>query len=118
MRIADRFLPRNESVAKWVLFVLTLVSAGVTLVFAVFLPSQQTRAETGATVTGCVLILAVAIALTAMQHPPAWLWAVYPFLAAVLMTVLDLTSHDSSVTAQVFFFFPVLYAGAQLKRFA
>jgi diguanylate cyclase (GGDEF)-like protein len=34
------------------------------------------------------------------------------------MTVLDITSHDASVTAQVFFFFPVLYAGAQLRRFA
>jgi diguanylate cyclase (GGDEF)-like protein len=33
-----------------------------------------------------------------------------------LIAVLDLTSRDASVTAQVYFFFPALYAGAQLRR--
>lgn len=118
MQVCERFLPRSDEVAKRVLFALTLVAAGVTFVFTFAFPSAQTRIETGITGAGCIVLIAVATALVALKHPPAWLWAFYPFQAIALLTVIDVCSQDASVTAQVFFFFPVLYAGAQLRRFA
>jgi diguanylate cyclase (GGDEF)-like protein len=118
MEVFDRFRPRNDAVAKTVVFVLTFVAAGVTIVFTMFFPSEQTRVEAGVTVTGCSAVLALAMAMMAGRHPAAWLWAAYPFATIGLIAVLDIASRDASVTAQVFFFFPVLYAGAQLRRFA
>src|SRR3954454_16273580 len=118
MQVSDRFRPRSDDVAKRVVFVLTIVAAGVTILFTLAFPSAQTRAEVGVTVGGCLLLVAVATGLVVLAHPPAWLWAFYPFQAVALLTVIDICSQDASVTAQVFFFFPVLYAGAQLRRFA
>jgi diguanylate cyclase (GGDEF)-like protein len=118
MQVCERFMPRSDEVAKRVLFVLTVVAAGVTVLFTFVFPSKQTQIQAGVTGMGCLVLIAVATALAAMTHPPAWLWAFYPFQAVALLTVIDVCSHDASVTAQIFFFFPVLYAGAQLSRFA
>src|SRR4051812_38109547 len=118
MQVCERFMPRSDEVAKRVLFVLTVVAAGVTVLFTFVFPSKQTQIQAGVTGMGCLVLIAVATALAAMKHPPAWLWAFYPFQAIALLTVIDVCSHDASVTAQIFFFFPVLYAGAQLSRFA
>jgi len=64
------------------------------------------------------LIIALAVSLVLTGKPSALVWAAYPFTAVAVIAVLDLTSHDASVTAQIFFVFPVLYAGAQLRRHA
>jgi len=117
MTFADRFLPRNQAVAGWVLFVLTSVAGGLTIVFTIAFPPRH-AAEGIATIALCVLLLGIAAGLVAMRHPPAWLWAIYPFLAITLLVVMDVITHDATVSAQVFFFFPVLYAGAQLRRTA
>lgn len=118
MPLGDRFLPRNENVAKWVLFVLTVVASGITLIFTLLLPSTQTKSESGVTIVACSGLLAIVTALLTLKQRPAWLWASYPFLTIAMLTLLDITSQDASATAQVFFFFPVLYAGAQLRRAA
>jgi diguanylate cyclase (GGDEF)-like protein len=100
-----------------VLFVLTGVAGSLTIVFTIAFPPRHAF-EGVATIALCVLLIAIAAGLVAMRHPPAWLWAVYPFLSVVLLVVMDVITHDASVTAQVFFFFPVLYAGAELRRVA
>jgi diguanylate cyclase (GGDEF)-like protein len=41
---------------------------------------------------------------------------VFPFVAVAVIVTLDLVTHDASAGAQVFFFFPVLYAASQLRR--
>lgn len=118
MHLSDRFLPRNETVATTVLFVLTAVASGVTVLFTLAFPSPQTRVQAGVTVVACLGVLALACAIKIASHPAPWLWVAYPFAAVALIAVLDITSRDASVTAQVFFFFPALYAGAQLRRHA
>src|SRR3954452_9045883 len=117
MSVFDRFLPRNQSVDGWVLFVLTCVAAGATIVYTLAFPPAHAL-EAGAAIGLCVVMIATAAALVAMRHPPSWLWAVYPFLGIALLVDMDVMTHDASVTEQVFFFFPVLYAGAQLRRAA
>ncbi|WP_375489298.1 GGDEF domain-containing protein [uncultured Jatrophihabitans sp.] len=118
MDVLAQFLPRNEAVAKKTLFVLTVVAAAVTIAFLVFDPTSATKHGAGLTVGGCVLVSALAVWLVAAAAPPRWVWAAYPFVATALVAILDLTSKDAGVTAQVFLFFPVLYAGAQLQRAA
>jgi diguanylate cyclase (GGDEF)-like protein len=118
MHVFDRFQPRNEALAKTVLFVLTWTAAGVTLLFTLAFPSDQTRAEAGTTVAACLAVLALVTAIKIASRPAPWLWAAYPFATIAMVAALDITSRDATVTAQVFFFFPVLYAGAQLRRHA
>ena len=113
----DRFLPRNQAIARWVLFILTVVSAGATILFSVLFPPAH-QADTFTTIALCAMLIVIVVCLVSMAQPPTWLWAAYPFLAIGLIVVLDVLSKDASVTAQVFFFFPVLYAGAQLRRAA
>jgi len=117
MGFCDRFLPRNQTVAGWVLFVLTGVAAGLTIVFTIAFPPRHAL-ESVITIALCGGLIAIASGLVVTRHSPAWLWAAYPFMAITFITVMDVITRDASVTAQVFFFFPVLYAGAQLRRTA
>jgi diguanylate cyclase (GGDEF)-like protein len=118
MDVFGRFEPRNEALAKTVLFVLTWTAGGVTVLSTLAFPTNQTRIESGETVTACVALLALVTAIKFAGRPAAWLWAAYPFATIAVIAVLDIVSLDATVTAQVFFFFPVLYAGAQLRRYA
>lgn len=111
----DRFRPRSETSAAWVLFVLTVVAAGATAIFTIAVPPER-PVDSFVTLALCILITTLAACLVAMPRPPAALWAAYPFLAVLLIVVVDVITHDRSTTAQVFFVFPVLYAGAQLRK--
>jgi diguanylate cyclase (GGDEF)-like protein len=116
MTALTHFRPRNEAVAKKLLFVLTLVAAGITVLFAWLFPTSATRTGVNLTIIGCTVIVALVIWMVVVPAPPLWVWAAYPFTAIALIAVLDVSSSDAGVTAQVFLFFPVLYAGAQLRR--
>jgi diguanylate cyclase (GGDEF)-like protein len=118
MRALVEFRPRGPGVAKKVLFALTSIAAGVSVLFTLVFPTVQTRAGTSLTIGGCIIIVALAASLVLTTNPSLWVWAAYPFAAILVIAVLDLSSHDASVTAQIFFVFPVLYAGAQLQRHA
>jgi diguanylate cyclase (GGDEF)-like protein len=110
------FQPRAEVAARRVIFGLTTVGAGTTALFAGLFPTEQTRTGTALTISGCLLIVALAAAMMARKNCPLWMWVAYPFAAVAVIAVLDLGSRDASFTAQIFFMFPVLYAGAQLRR--
>jgi diguanylate cyclase (GGDEF)-like protein len=110
------FQPRAENTAKKVIFGLTTVGAGTTALFTGLFPTAQTRPGAALTIVGCLLIIALAGAMVARKVCPLWMWVAYPFAAVAVIAVLDLGSHDASLTAQIFFVFPVLYAGAQLRR--
>jgi len=112
------FRPSDEVVAKKAIFALTAVAAGITLLSTVVFPSAQTRAASGLTTIVCLAIVVLAAWLVVASSPSAWLWAAYPIMAVATIAVLDVASADASVTAQVFFLFPVLYAGALLQRAA
>jgi diguanylate cyclase (GGDEF)-like protein len=114
--LIEWFEPRNPRLAKTILFVLTWVAAGVTIVFTLAVESVQTRTDAAISVAGCALLLVLVTVIRLANRPARWLWAGYPLAAVALIAVLDLGSRDASVTAQVYFFFPALYAGAQLRR--
>ncbi len=42
-------------------------------------------------------------------------WTVSPLLAVAAIVVVDLLTHDSSVSAQIFLVFPTLYGASQLR---
>jgi diguanylate cyclase (GGDEF)-like protein len=51
-----------------------------------------------------------------MRKRGQWVWALFPFAAIGVVVLLDLLTSDASVSAQVFFLFPALYAGFSLPR--
>jgi diguanylate cyclase (GGDEF)-like protein len=48
------------------------------------------------------------------SRAPDLVWVAIPLLGVLAIVVLDVTSHDASVQAQVFLIFPVLFAASQL----
>jgi diguanylate cyclase (GGDEF)-like protein len=112
------FRPRAESAARRVLFALTGVAAGVTAGATLLFPTSATKQGVALTVIACVVIVALAAAILFLPRCPLWLWASYPFAAISMITILDLASSDASLTGQIFFVFPVLYAAGQLHRYA
>lgn len=112
------FAPRNPVLARRALAVLTGVGAGTSMLFAVLFPSASTNGHPAVTVYACLITVALAVALLAVRRPPQWMWAAYPVVSVAIIATVDLSSSDASLTAQVFFLFPVLYAGSQLRRSA
>jgi diguanylate cyclase (GGDEF)-like protein len=115
---SHRFVPRNKAVARLVLFTLTAVASGVTVVFSLVGPPSQSASEVWLTIVASAGLLILASALLIGRRPMPWLWATYPFASIAAIALIDISTHDASVTAQVFFFFPAIYAGAQVGRFA
>src|SRR5258708_1406597 len=101
MAVLVEFRPRAAAVAKRLLFALTSVAAGATVLFALVFPSQQTRTGTDLTLGGCIVIVVLAAALVLRANPSLWVWAAYPFAAIAVIAILDLSSRDASVTAQI-----------------
>ena len=112
------FLPRDTAVAKKLVFVLTAAATVVTAMFAVLDPSSHPNTSAVASLAGPLTVLVLATGIVLLPAPAAWMWAGYPLAATITICVTDLATHDSSVTGQLFYFFPVLYAGAQLRRTA
>lgn len=110
------FRPRNERAAKKVLFVLTVVAAALSVLFAYVFPTAATRDNAGVTALGSGVMVALVCWLIASPRPSVWAWALYPLAAVAAVGAVDIASGDAGITAQVFLFFPVLYAGAQLRR--
>jgi diguanylate cyclase (GGDEF)-like protein len=107
------FQPRNPSLARTVLFILTVVASVTTLAVALTSSVGPAKADLPLQITVCATLLGSVTALR--LRPTPLLWAIYPFLAVAGIAVLDLATRDASLPAQVFLFFPVLYAGAQLR---
>jgi diguanylate cyclase (GGDEF)-like protein len=113
-----RLQPRDADVAARVLSTLALVAGGVTVLFAAVAPRQQgaTPASMGVTVFAALSVVAIALLLRRMRNRGAWVWAIFPFVGISVIVALDLITSDVSVSAQIFFIFPALYAGFALRR--
>ena len=109
--------PREHDDAAQAVFVLTTVAASVTLIGAVIRPSGAGGTLITVAVTAPLLVALVAAswALRRRRARPG-LWAAVPLFGIAAIVVLDVLTHDSSVAAQVFFFFPALYGASQLRR--
>jgi diguanylate cyclase (GGDEF)-like protein len=110
--------PRDHRAAACCIFALGIVAAVVTIAFAPIAPANVALSRSDLAV---VMIAAVAVGglswfVRYLDPRHVVLWAVGPLLPVAIIVGLDYVSSDSSVAAQVFFFFPMLYGASQLPR--
>jgi diguanylate cyclase (GGDEF)-like protein len=88
------------------------------VLFAAVAPGQQgaTPTSIGVTASAATSVVVVALLVRRMRNRGAWVWAVFPFACIGVIVALDLITSDASVSAQIFFLFPALYAGFALRR--
>jgi diguanylate cyclase (GGDEF)-like protein len=122
-RPADTLLtwmrPRDPRLAARTVSALCAVGIVVTVV------TVPIGANAGTELDGWAIALAVvSMVLAAMMSAAAWFfdeasrlaWALCPFAAIIVIVLVDLATHDGSLSAQVFFFFPTVYGAALLPR--
>jgi diguanylate cyclase (GGDEF)-like protein len=110
--------PRDHRAAARTVPALGGVAVAVSLIF---LPLAETKGDVDKpliAVAAVVCLLAAILCGAAMTFDEAntLAWAVVPLLCVAAIVVLDLATHDASVTAQIFFVFPVLYGASLLPR--
>ena len=117
MRVLGWMQPRDDGAAVRAVSVLCAVGAAVTVVFAPLQPGVQDAGTAGVAAMAGTVALIAAIALVARSFPAtnAVGWALNPLLAIAAIAVVDLITRDSSVAAQIFFVFPILYGASQLR---
>jgi diguanylate cyclase (GGDEF)-like protein len=110
--------PRDYRVAKRIVTSFTALAVAVSVVFLPLqdhvAPSNTRLLALGVAALAIGVVMSVAATLVDEAARPAW--AVCPFLAVLAIVLIDIATDDSSVTAQIFFLFPTLYAGSQLPR--
>jgi diguanylate cyclase (GGDEF)-like protein len=119
MSVLEVMQPRDRAVAAHVISTLAGVAGGVSVLFAALTPGEHGTTPLSLTITiaTCLCVVAAAILLRRMESVGTWVWATVPFASIIAITALDLVTRDASVSAQIFFFFPALYAAFQLRRY-
>ena len=118
MRFLLWMQPRDLQAGRRVVSALSAVGLVVTLVFLPLSPHTE-PINVGAVIAAVVALLLVAalVVLTRYFHKGTRVaWAVSPFVAIGAIVVVDLATHDATVSAQIFFLFPTLYGAALLPR--
>ena len=96
---------------------LLLAAAPVSFVTGILLPEHH---PISFVLTICVVITVETIAGVICLRRPHWVprlgWFLVPFLAAILIAVLNMMSRDTSAGAQLFYLWPVLYSANFLSR--
>jgi diguanylate cyclase (GGDEF)-like protein len=108
--------PRDRGDAKRAAATLTMVAAGVTLLFALVVPpdgGSLTRLVTF--LVPLVLIILSVLLLRVPERRLVALWVPAPILGILTIAGLDLATRDASAAGQVFLCYPVMYAASQLK---
>jgi diguanylate cyclase (GGDEF)-like protein len=112
--------PRDLKLAARTVSVLCAVGVSVTVLTWPLGVNQE-----GIDPEGWALALAgVSLLLIGMISAAAWFfdessrlaWALCPFAAISSIVLVDFATHDASVSAQVFLFFPTVYGAALLPR--
>ena len=109
-------LPRDHRAAARAVATLCAVGAGVSIVFAPFQHEQHQAGMSAMLVGGGVVAAVILLAVLArrFQEASVLAWTLSPLLAVAAIAVVDLLTRDATVSAQIFFVFPVLYGAAQL----
>ena len=111
--------PRDTRMAARTVSALCAVGLVVTVV------TLPLGVNEGTELDGWAIALAgVSLLLAAMISAAAWYfddasrlaWALCPFAAIMVIVLVDLATHDGSVSAQIFFVFPTVYGAALLPR--
>jgi diguanylate cyclase (GGDEF)-like protein len=115
--VIDALQPRDAVSAGRTASVLGLVAATVTLLLGVANAAAEDATPTDLLITIGVAALVAAVARSARRLTASnrATWAAAPFVGIAMIVGLDLFSRDSSVAAQVFLFFPALFAASQLR---
>jgi diguanylate cyclase (GGDEF)-like protein len=111
--------PRDRAVAARVVSTLAAVAGGVTVLFAAIGPDAQgdtTPLSIAITIGASVAVVLASLLLRRLHSRGSWFWVAFPFATTAVIVGLDLLTRDASVSAQIFFFFPALYAAFQLPR--
>ena len=110
--------PRNHHTAARTVPALGGVAVAISLLFLPMTESTRHVDRPLIAVATVVLLLAALLCGLARTFDEAntLAWAVVPLLCVAAIVVLDLATHDASVTAQIFFVFPVLYGASLLPR--
>jgi diguanylate cyclase (GGDEF)-like protein len=116
MAVLSHLQPRDRELAARVVSTLAAVAGGVTILFASIAPDQQGATDIGITIITSFAAVVVAVLLRRLRNRGAVVWGVFPLAAIAVITALDVLTRDASVSAQVFFLFPALYAAFQLHR--
>jgi diguanylate cyclase (GGDEF)-like protein/PAS domain S-box-containing protein len=116
MREAQQyFVPRNLEEAARFCAALTLCSALLQIVFTLTVPEfsggQVWLTLTGAAVGAGLGVLALAVP----RRLPSVFWFLVPVTGVLLVFVLDLVTRDATVSGQIYFFLPVLFAAYELR---
>jgi diguanylate cyclase (GGDEF)-like protein len=117
MTFLDIMLPRDHRAAARSVSILCAVGAVVSVVFAPLQPPEQQAGPTAMLIGGGVIGVVVLLAILARHFHEAnrLAWIASPLLAVAAIVVVDLLTHDSSVSAQIFLAFPILYGASQLR---
>jgi diguanylate cyclase (GGDEF)-like protein len=117
MNLLAYMLPRDHRAAARSVSTLCAVAAAVTVVFAPLQPEERVAGPAELVIGGGVVALVVLLAVLARYFKEAnrLAWALSPLLAVAAIAVVDLLTNDASVSAQIFFVFPVLYGASQLR---
>jgi diguanylate cyclase (GGDEF)-like protein len=111
--------PRDPRMAARTVSALCAVGLVVTVV------TVPLGVNDGTDLDGWAIALAgVSLLLVAMISCAAWFfdeasrlaWALCPFAAITVIVLVDVATHDGSLSAQIFFFFPTVYGAALLPR--
>ncbi len=110
--------PRDARAAARTIAPLCIVAAVVTIAFAVAsrLRSEMDTATLVVVIAAAGAVVALGWATRFLSHRHWVVWGSLPFLCIALIVALDLITQDRTVAAQVFFFFPALYAASRIPR--
>jgi diguanylate cyclase (GGDEF)-like protein len=110
--------PRDLQAGRRVVSALSAVGLVVTLVFLPLSPHTE-PVRVGPLVAAVVALLLVTVLVVSTRYfhkGTRVAWAVSPLIAIAAIVVVDLATHDATVSAQIFFLFPTLYGAALLPR--
>ncbi len=118
-RVLTWMRPRDHKVAARTVSALCAVGVAVTLVTLPLAPQQMREADTTITALAVLALLVaglMSIAAWFFDEASRLAWALSPITAIAVIVFVDLATHDASVSAQIFFVFPIVYAAAMLPR--
>lgn len=108
--------PRDHRVAGRMVSVLSLVACGVIVLFAGIQLAGSGPAPVVVTISIACIVGSAGWRVRYLSEMHRYAWAVLPFVTILVIVVLDFVTADGSLAAQVFFFFPILYGAAHLRR--
>lgn len=110
--------PRDHRAAARTVSMLSAAAVAVTIVFAPVAPgnAQLSALHIGIAVATVTMVAVLGWLAHLLDETNRVAWAVVPLLAVVAIVVVDFSTADASVSAQIFFLFPTLYGASQLPR--